>query len=114
MRGMAHAVHVFVAELQPPLLWPARELVHDVHERDGPDAPPAWSVGHSEGASGRLLHPEVFQKPPPYAKLSPSAMCSFVPVSRVPLQGWGSRMLPTRQRQDRRLLFELGPWIVNR
>ena len=110
---MAHAAHAFAAELRPPLLQSARESVRCVHEQYGPDAPRAWSVGHSEGASGRLLHPEVSQKPSPYAKLSPSAMCSFVPVSRVPPQGWGSRMLPTRQRQHQRVLFELGPWFVN-
>ena len=111
---MAHAVHVFVAELQPPMWRPARELVRCVHEQDGPDAPRAWSVDHSEGASGRLLHPEVFQKRPPCAKLSLSAKCSFVPVSRVPLQERGSRMLPTGQRQHRPVLFELGSWLVGR
>ena len=109
---MAHAVHGFVAELQPPLLWPARELAHYAHERDGPDAPRAWAVNHSEGASGRLLHPEVFQKPPPCAKLSLSARCSFVPVSRVLPQERGSRMLPKGQRQHQLVLFELGSWLV--
>ena len=52
-------------------------------------------------------------EPLPCAKLSLSARCSFVPVSRVPPQGWGSRTLPTRQRQHQRVLFELGSWSVN-